>query len=160
MITLGCTDTERPNAIGTSDETETAVITTEQRNQDLTEEERRKKVIEHLEKYLQLKVKNPDVAYAELRKSADLTWWSHPIAEEWTQLTFRIDTAEKVSIIDMIQRVELELQMAKDRSPYKEQVTYLEGRLRFWKDRKERAEAEGRDPGNADIKFSIKIEED
>ena len=160
MITLGCTDTEHPNAIGASDEMETAGITTEQRNRDLTEEERGKKVIEHLEKYFQLKAKNPNAAYAELRKSADLTWWSHPIAEEWPQLTFRIDTTGKASIMDMIQRVELELQMAKDRSPHKEQVTYLEGRLRFWKDRKERAEAEGRDPGNADIKFSIKIEED
>ncbi len=53
--------------------------------------------------------------------------------------------------MDMIQRVELELRMAKDRSPHKEQVTYLEGRLQFWNERKERAETEGRDPGNADI---------
>ena len=46
MLTLGCADTERPNAIMASDETETPVITTEQQNQDLTEEERGKKVIE------------------------------------------------------------------------------------------------------------------
>ena len=159
-LTLGCTDTERPDAIGALDETETAVITTEQRNQNLTEEERGRKVIEHLEKYLQLKAKNPDAAYAELQKSADLTWWSHPFAEQWTQLTFRIDTAGKASIMDMMQRVALELQMAKDRSPYKEQVIYLEGRLRFWKDKKERAEAEGRNPHEADIKFEIRIAED
>ncbi len=117
-------------------------------------------MIAHLEKYLQLKAEDSDAAYAELRKSADFTWWEHPLSEQWTQLTFRMDTAGKAFIMDMIQRVELELQMAKDRGPYKEQVTYLEGRLQFWKDRKEHAEAEGRNPREADIKFSIRIEED
>ena len=160
MLTLGCADTERPNAIMASDETETPVITTEQQNQDLTEEERGKKVIEHLEKYLQLKVEDPEAAYVELQKSADFTWWQHSLAEEWTQLTFRMDAAGKVSIMDMIQHVTLELQIARDRSPYKEQVTYLEGRLQFWEEKRARAEAEGRNPKDADIKFEIRIEKD
>ena len=103
-------------------------------------------MIEHLEKYLQLKAEDPEAAYVELQKSADFTWWPHPLAEEWTQLTFRMDTAGKVSIMDMIQHVTLELQMAKDRSPYKEQVTYLEGRLQFWEEKKARAEAEKPQP--------------
>ena len=47
-----------------------------------------------------------------------------------------METAGKVSIMDMIQHVTLELQMAKDRSPYKEQVAYLEGRLQFWEERR------------------------
>lgn len=161
LLTLGCTDTERPDTVGaSSDQTETEAITTQRRNQDVTEEERGKKVIEHLKKYLELKERIPKAAYAELRKSADLTWWGHPLAEEWAHLVFRIDKAGKASIMDMIQRNELELQMAKDRSPYKEQVTYLEGHVQFWKGKKELAEAEGRNPKEADIKWSIKVEDD
>ena len=160
ILTLGCTDTERPGVVAASDATETEVLTTEKLNQDLTEEERGTKVIERLKKYLELKDISPNAAYAELRKSAVLTWWGHPLAEEWAQLVFRIDKAGKAAIMDMIQRNELELQMAKHRSPYKEQVTYLEGRVQFWKGRKEQAEAEGRNPNDADIKWSIKVEDD
>ena len=160
LLALGCADTENPNPVEASEETETGGMTTEQQNQDLTEEERGKKVIEHLEKYLQLKAEDPEAAYVELQKSADFTWWQHPLAEEWTQLTFRMDAAGKVSIMDMIQHVTLELQIARDRSPYKEQVTYLEGRLQFWEEKRARAEAEGRNPKDADIKFEIRIEKD
>lgn len=156
ILTLGCTDTENPVV----DVPEAEAITTEMRIQDLTEEERGKKVIEHLKKYLELKERSPKAAYAELRKSADLTWWGPPLAEEWAQLGFRIDMAGKASIMDMIQRVELELKMVKERSPYEEQTPYLEANVQFWREKKEFAEAVGNDPNEANIKWSIKVEDD
>ena len=139
---------------------ETEVITTHKHNQDLTEKERGKKVVEHLRKYLKLKEKDPKAAYDELLKSAIFTWWNHPLAEEWTQIVFRVDKVGKASIVDMIQRNELELQMAKDRSPYEDQITYLQGRLQFWKEKKQLAEDEGRNPNDPDIKWSIRIEDE
>lgn len=163
LLSLGCTESEKsPGVIDAVDvtEAETEVTTTASRIQGMTEEERGKQVIVHLKKYLELKERSPNAAYTELRKAADYSWWAHPLADAWTQLVFRIDKTGKVSIMDMIQRTELELQMAKDYSPYKEQITYLEGRVQFWRKKKEFAEGVGNDPNEANIKWSIRVEDD
>ena len=117
------------------------------------------KIVEHLKNYLELKDANPDAAYVELKESAELTWWNHDLVEEWTKIVFKIDQRGKASINEMIHRTELEVQMAKDKSPYKGQVIYLRGRLEFWQKKKKLAEAEGRDPDEPEIKWAIKVQE-
>ena len=159
VFIIGCADNEKNDA-GVILNTD-AVITTDKRIEALTAEERGKKFIAHAKKYLQLKDKSPKAALIELKKAAAYSWWNHPLSEEWAELIFRIDIAGEASIMDMIQRVELELQMAKDRSPYKEQVPYLEGLLEDWQERKALAEANGQNPKDPSVKWKgIRIEEE
>ena len=100
------------------------------------EESRGLKIVEHLKKHLELKEAHPDAAYVELKESAELTWWNHDLVEEWTEIVFKIHQRGKASINEMIHRTELEVQMAKEKSPYKDQVVYLRGHLEFWQDKK------------------------
>ena len=167
LFALGCADTEQPVSVVSPvspDVQDDEALTTETRLVDMlenmTEEERGLQVIEHLKAYLQLKARSPDAAYAELEKAAYFSWWGHPLSEEWAQLMFRIDDAGKAALPEMIRLYEMEVEMAKDRSPHKEYVTYLERRLAFWEGEKEAAEALGQAPEAVLVEYSIEVRED
>lgn len=162
LLASGCgnVDDETEDVMMPAGNANESVVGDELTHPDMAlEEERGRKLIEHLKKYLELKDKDPEAAYIELKKSAELTWWRHELVEQWTELVFDIDRIGKASIRQMIRMFELELQMAKDKSPYKEQVTYLEGQLKFWKEEEKLAEATGRDPNEQDVKWAIRVEE-
>ena len=163
LLALGCADTEEP-AVVSPDVQDTEVLTTETRREDMleymTEGERGMQTIEHLKAYLRLKARSPDAAYAELEKAAYLSWWEHPRYEEWARLMFRLDSAGKASISDRIRLLELEVEMAADRSPSKKYVTYLEGQLGILEAEKKAAVALEQDPDKVFTKYSIEVVED
>ena len=167
LFALGCAENEQPVSIVSPispDVQDDEVLTTETRLADMlenmTEEERGRQVIEHLKTYLQLKARSPDAAYAELEKAAYLSWWEHPRYEEWAKLMFRLDVAGKASISEKIRLLELEVEMAADRSPSKKYVTYLEGQLGILEAEKRAAVALGQDPDKVFMKYSIEVVED
>ena len=163
LIALGCADTEEP-AVVSPDVQDTEVLTTETRLADMleymTEGERGMQTIEHLKAYLRLKARSPNAAYAELEKAAYFAWLGHPRYEEWARLMFRLDNAGKASISERIRLLELEVEMAADRSPYKEYVIYLEGQLGIWEAEKRAAVALEQDPDKVFTKYSIEVVED
>ena len=159
LLALGCADTEQASVVS-PDVQDTEGFTTETRRENMTEAERSRPVIEHLKAYLQLKARSPDAAYAELEKAAYLSWWEHPHYEEWAKLMFRLDVAGKASISERIRLLELEVEMAADRSPSKKYVTYLEGQLGILEAEKRAAVALGQDPDNVFMKYSIEVVED
>ena len=167
LLALGCADTEQPVSTVSPispDVQDDEVLTTETRLADMlenmTEEERGRQVIEHLKTYLQLKARSPDAAYAELEKAAYFSWWGHPHYEEWARLMFRLDSVGKASISEKIRLLELEVEMAADRSPSKKYVTYLEGQLGILEAEKKAAVALGQDPDKVFTKYSIEVMED
>ena len=159
LLALGCADTEH-SAVVSPDVQDTEVLTTETRREDMTEGERNLPVIEHLKAYLRLKARSPNAAYAELEKAAYLSWWGHPRYEEWARLMFRLDSAGKASISERIRLLELEVEMAADRSPSKKYVIYLEGQLGILEAEKKAAVALGQDPDKVFTKYSIEVVED
>ena len=159
LLALGCAENEQPNVVS-PDVQDTEVFTTETRREDMTEGERSRPVIEHLKAYLRLKARSPNAAYAELEKAAYLSWWGHPHYEEWTKLMFRLDVAGKASISEKIRLLELEVEMAADRSPSEKYVTYLEGQLGILEAEKKAAVALGQDPDKVFTKYSIEVVED
>ena len=163
LLALGCAENEQPNGVSPTvpyDE----VVTTEKRVEDMlagmTLEERGRRYFEHLKAYLQLLEKNPDAAYAELEKAAIFVWRGHPLYKDWAQLVFRLDRAGKASLSALVHRAELELQMAKDRPSYKEQVADQEAQLEFWQREKETAEAAGQNPAHVFVEFVTELVED
>ena len=159
LLALGCAENEQPNVVSPNVQ-DTEVLTTGTRREDMTEGERSRPVIEHLKAYLRLKARSPDAAYAELEKAAYFAWLGHPRSEEWAKLMFRLDNAGKASISERIRLLELEVEMAADRSPYKEYVIYLEGQLGILEAEKKAAVALGQDPDNVFTKYSIEVVED
>ena len=163
LLALGCADTKNP-AVVSPDVQDTEVLTTETRREDMlenmTEGERGMQTIEHLKAYLRLKARSPNAAYAELEKAAYLSWWGHPHYEEWTKLMFRLDVAGKASISERIRLLELEVEMAADRSPSEKYVIYLEGQLGILEAEKKAAVALGQDPDKVFTKYSIEVVED
>ena len=159
LLALGCADTEQASVVS-PDVQDTEVFTTETRWEDMTEGERSRPVIEHLKAYLRLKARSPNAAYAELEKAAYFSWWGHPHYEEWARLMFRLDNAGKASISEKIRLLELEVEMARDRSPSEKYVIYLEGQLGILEAEKKAAVALGQDPDNVFTKYSIEVVED
>ena len=163
LLALGCAENEQP-AVVSPDVQDTEVLTTETRLADMleymTEGERGMQTIEHMKAYLRLKARSPNAAYAELEEAAYFAWLGHPRYEEWAKLMFRLDSAGKASISERIRLLELEVEMAADRSPYKEYVIYLEGQLGIWEAEKKAAVALEQDPDKVFTKYSIEVVED
>ncbi|MYA57461.1 hypothetical protein F4X88_14295 [Candidatus Poribacteria bacterium] len=155
---IGCSNTD--TVVTEPDYSEDEIITTEKRIEELTEEERGKEFVRYAKRYNELKTKNPDDALVALKMAAKISWWGNPLSEQWALLIFQMDTQGKVSVMDMIRRVELEIQMAEESSPYEQQVEYLKGRLEFWENRKKIEESHGRDPNEPTVRFNgIRVED-
>ena len=163
LFAFGCAENEQSNVVSPS-LPEDEVVTTEKRVEDmlagLTLEERARRYFEHLKAYLQLLDKNPNDAYAELEKAAIFVWRGHPLYKDWAKLVFRQDRAGKASLSALVHRAELELEMARDRPSYKEQVADQEAQLEFWQREKETAEAAGQDPAHVFVEFVTELVED
>lgn len=156
LMISGCSETG-----GTNDVVPQADVTAVPENDfDPAEEALGREMIAHIKNYLVLKAEDPDAAYVELRKAADIFLREHQLAEEWTQLVFKIDVAGKATLPEMIRKYEIELAVAQETSPYEEYIQHVESELSFWQEKREAIEAKGQDPELMEIKFRMVVVDD
>ena len=187
LLALGCAENEQPNVVSPSvpnDELvppERQIRGTYHEDQiaGMTLEQRGRRSSEHFKAYVQLKDKNPNAAFDELKKSAIIVWSAHSRSEEWALLVFRLDGAGNASISEMIHLNELEFEMARDvakherfvfrldeaekenvRNAYEDTAKYHETQLEFWQGEKESAEAAGQNPAQVFIKWTVEFADD
>ena len=187
LLASGCAENEQPNVVspGVSyDELvppERQIRGTYHEDQiaGMTLENRGRRSFEHLKAYVQLKDKNPNAAFDELKKSAIIVWSAHHRSEEWALLVFRLDGAGNASISEMIHLNELEFEMARDvakherfvfrldeaekenvRNAYEDTAEHHETQLEFWQGEKEAAEAAGQNPAHVFIKWNVELADD
>ena len=187
LLALGCAENEQPNVVSPSvpyDELvppERQIRGTYHEDQiaGMTLEHRGRRSSEHFKAYVQLKDKNPNAAFDELKKSAIIVWSAHHRSEEWALLVFRLDGAGNASISEMIHLNELEIEMARDvakhdrfvfrldeaekqnvRNAYEDTAKHHETQLEFWQGEKEAAEAAGQNPAHVFIKWTVELADD
>ena len=187
LFAFGCAENEQSNVVSPSvpyDELvppESQIRGTYHQDQiaGITLENRGKRYVEHLKAYLQLKDKNPNDAFDELKKAAIIVWSAHHRSKEWALLVFRLDGAGNASISEMIHLNELEIEMARDvaeseqfvfrldetekenvRNAYKDMAEHQETQLEFWQGEKEAAEAAGQNPAHVFIKWTVELGDD
>ena len=157
-LALGCSETEQPVA-SCPEVPDDEVVLTAARLETMAEAEVFLQAAGYAKVYDSLKGEDLDAAYLALEKSALFEWWGHPLYEEWAQLAFRFDSAGQATLPEMMRLHEIELEMAKALRPYKEQVPEFEEQFMKTKRYHDAIVAQGKDPAEVWIGFSISFEE-
>lgn len=113
----------------------------------------------HLQAYLKLKKKSPDSALIELKAHANITFKGHPKANEWAELTARLDRAGKASLHDMQRLSHIVLEMARDNQVSTEHIHELEDNALLWSELEKELKIEGKDPATFSIDFTLTLTE-
>ena len=161
LITLstGCSETEQPVAVG-PDVPDDEVILTAARLESMVDAEVFLKATGYAKVYVSLRDEDPDAAYVALERAAFFLWWGHPLYEEWAQLEFRFDSAGKATLPEMMRKHEIELEMAKALSSYKEGVPEFESQFTQTKSHHDAIVAQGKDPAEVWIEYNVEFEDD
>jgi len=158
-LALGCSETGQPVAVRT-DVPDDEVVMTAARLESMVDAEVFLKAAGYAKVYVSLRDEDPDAAYVALERAAFFLWWGHPLYEEWAQLEFRFDSAGKATLPEMVRKHEIELEMAKALSAYKERVTEFESQFTQTKRHHDAIVAQGKDPAEVWIGYNVSFEED
>jgi len=158
-LALGCSETEQPVAVR-PDVPDDEVVMTAARLESMVDAEVFLKAAGYAKVYVSLRDEDPDAAYVALERAAFFLWWGHPLYEEWAQLEFRFDSAGKATLPEMVRKHEIELEMAKALSAYKERVTEFESQFTQTKRHHDAIVAQGKDPAEVWIGYNVSFEED
>lgn len=108
-----------------------------------------------LKRYFKTKHTRPEVA---LQAYIEYTKWmyeGHELSEQLATITVKMDMAGKSNIPDTLEMLAIDLQMVKDIDGSQEHIEELETEILFWTELSEELLAEGEDPAEFVIKFSI-----
>lgn len=113
----------------------------------------------HLRAYLKLKKESPDSALIELKAHANITFKAHPRANDWAELTARLDRAGKASLRDMKNLSHIVLEMARDNKSTTAYIHKLEDNALLWDELEKELKTEGTAPNTFYIDFTLRLTE-
>ena len=109
----------------------------------------------HLKQYLQMKQQQPDAALVELKAHANIAFKSHPKANEWAVLAFRLDRSGKAPLPDMRRLNNIVLEMARDNQMDTAYIHKWEDNVHLLNELEKELKSEGTDPNTFYINFTL-----
>ena len=111
-------------------------------------------------RYMKLRGTYPDAALSAYIEYCNWMEFGHPLATEAATLAVKMDLAGQTNIPEVLQKYNLELQIAKDNAVVQDWIDEIEEKILFWSELSEELEAEGHDPAEFIIQFKIGEEAD
>ncbi len=101
---------------------------------------------EHLNKYLELKETDPDVAFEALKVAASVLHDNHPKSDEYAKLLFDMDTAGVATLPQVLAIDEIFLEIAIDNRYGHELIQHQKEAIKETKERIDELKKDGIDP--------------